>query len=314
VHIAEARSSPDEWDQVLERLTGGDPDFARTLQDVAAYVLSGASHLRVIPWLYGPRGTGKSTFAELLQCVLGEMAVSVDPKYLQGDSRRERLGASIWNKRLAVCAEAGSQKIEVELLKTLSGGDSIPVCFHYREQFTARPRHVLMMVANDPPRMNAHDDALRERVVALPFNHPLGHDLEGRARPLALIGGPRIEAARSEPTSPLVGGFAAWALEGLTRFYKTQEIYRAPCVEAACSRFWADTDPVTPFWEGVDETALHQGLTKKELREMYERWCEAEGARPVSRDRWSKACEARGLEESRSKAARSWVLPTPRQR
>ncbi len=300
-----------EWPQVLERLTGGDVDFARTLQDVAAYVLSGASHLRALPWLYGPKGTGKSTFAELLQAVLGEMAVSVDPKYLQGDSSRERLGAAIWNKRLAVCAEAGNQRLDAELLKMLSGADSLSVRFLHRESFTVRPRHVLMMVANDAPRIEAHDSALRERVIALPFNHPLGLDLEGKAAPLALTGGPRVEAARSDPASPLARGFAAWALEGLGRLHKTQDIYRAPVVEAACAQFWADTDPITPFWGTVEEADLRQGITRKELRARYERWCEEEGGRPVAAARWNKACLAYGLEETKLHGERFWRLFKP---
>jgi phage/plasmid-associated DNA primase len=237
----------------------------------------------------------------LLQTLLNEMAVSVDPKYLQGDSARERLGASIWNKRLAVCAEAGSQRIESELLKTLSGGDSFPVRFLHREGFTAKPRHVLMMVANDPPRMDAYDDALRDRVLALPFVHPLNN-----GAPLELTGGNRIEAVRQDPASPLVRGFAAWALEGLQRFYKAQEIYRAPVVEAACAKFWQDTDPITPFWENVTAEELHAGIVKSDLRRRYENWCITEGARALGRDRWTRACEAHGLYEWRSNGVRYW--------
>jgi phage/plasmid-associated DNA primase len=237
----------------------------------------------------------------LLQTVLDEMAVSVDPKYLQGDSARERLGAAIWNRRLAVCAEAGSQRIETELLKTLSGGDSFPVRFLHREAFTAKPRHVLMMVANDPPRMDAYDDALRDRVLALPFVHRLGEP-----SPLKLTGGKRIEAVRQDTNSPLVRGFAAWALEGLQRFYKAQEIYRAPVVETACTRFWRDTDPITPFWETVKDEELREGIVKGELRGRYETWCSSEGARALGRDRWTRACEAHGLYEWRSNGVRHW--------
>lgn len=67
----------DEWLEVLDRLTGGDADLAHTLQDVAGYALSGASTLRLLPWLYGEGGTGKSTFSELLATVLGDLAATV---------------------------------------------------------------------------------------------------------------------------------------------------------------------------------------------------------------------------------------------
>jgi P4 family phage/plasmid primase-like protien len=294
-----------EWLAVLDRITGGDSDYQRTLQDVAGYALSGASHLRILPWCYGPGGTGKSSFTELLQTVLGDMAATIDPEKLGANSARERLGAQLWNKRVAVCSEAGSQRLEAELLKTLSGSDSLDVRFLFREAFTAPPCHVLMMVANDPPRVDAYDAALKDRVIALPFVHRLDS-----GDPLKLTGGARIEAVRRDPTSPLVRGFAAWALEGLARLHTSQEIHLAACVKKATSRFWAETDPLTPFWERQSEAELVEGVTKTELRRRYEDWCSKEGARPVSARQWTRACRAFGLQdERRGGGVWWWFLP-----
>jgi hypothetical protein len=130
--------------------------------------------------------------------------------------------------------------------------------------------------------------------------------------PLELTGGARIEAVRKDPTSPLVRGFTAWALEGLARVYQTQSIFRAPCIEAATAQFWADTDPLTAFWETVDADDLREGISNGDLRRLYETWCEAEGARQFKGKAWAKACESRGLvQEHRGSAktrARFWVL------
>jgi putative DNA primase/helicase len=293
-----------EWLAVLDRITAGDADFALMARDVCGYILSAASHLRLLPFFYGPKGTGKSTIAELLQTALGGMAATIDPKKLQDSAARERLGADLWNRRLAVCSEAGSQKLEAELLKTLSGGDRLAVRFLFREAFTAPPRHVLLMVANDPPRMDAYDDALKDRVIALPFIHPLDN-----GAPLELTGGRRIEAVRQDPASALVRGFAAWALDGLNRVYQTQDIHRAACAQTATAQFWADTDPITPFWETVEEAQLVAGIAKSDLRGRYDEWCKAEGARPLNRNRWTKACEAHGLaDQKRTGGTRFWSL------
>ncbi len=291
-----------EWLQVLERITGADADFARTLQEMVGYILSGASHLRLIPWLYGPKGTGKSTLAELIQTVLGKMAQTIDPKKLQDDAARERLGADLWNRRLAVCAEAGGQKLEAELLKTLSGGDTLSVRFLYQEAFNATPRHVLMMVSNDAPRLDAYDDALKDRVVALPFVHPLDD-----GGPIQFTGYTRIESARQDPQSPLVRGFIVWALEGLKAVYHSQTVFRAECLAEATATFWADTDPLTPFWTTVEETQLRAGIPKAELRRRYENWCACEGAKPLAARNWTRACISFGLRDSsNSQGARIW--------
>jgi P4 family phage/plasmid primase-like protien len=293
-----------EWMAVLNRITAADLDFAQMAQDVCGYIFSAASHLRLLPFFYGPKGTGKSTFTELLQTVLGDMAATIDPKKLQDSAARERLGADLWNRRLAACSEAGSQKLEAELLKTLSGGDRLAVRFLFREAFTAPPRHVLLMVTNDPPRIDAYDAALKDRVIALPFVHAL--DTGG---PLELTGGRRIEAVRQNHDSPLVRGFAAWAMEGLARVWHSQEIHRAKCAATATAKFWADTDQVTPFWETIEEAELLAGIGKSELRKGYETWCEAEGARAFNRSQWARACKAHGLEEEqRTGGKRFWCL------
>ncbi len=294
-----------EWMAVLDRITGGDGDLALAAQDMAGYIFSGASHLRKLPWLCGPKGTGKSTFAELCQTVLGEAAATVDPKNLQDNASRERAGVTFWNRKLVVCGEAGNAGLSAELLKTLSGADKFTVRFLFHEPFTAPPRHVLLMVSNDPPKVDAYDDALKDRVIALPFVHPLAN-----GTPLELTGGKRIEAVRQDPESPLVRGFAAWAMEGLARVMQTETIHRAAAVNAATAQFWADTDQLTPFWETIEEAELLDGIGKTELRKSYENWCETEGAPKKMAREFTRGCkEGRGLiDEKRSGGKRFWVL------
>lgn len=295
-----------EWLEVLDRITGGDVELGRTLQQVAGYVLSGSSALRLLPWLYGPKGTGKSTFAELLGTVLGEMAATLDTKLFAADSARERLGAGVWGKRAAFCAEAGNARLDAELLKTLSGGDRLAVRFLFCEPFTAPPHHTLLMVANDPPRVEAYDDALKDRVLALPFVHPL--EAPGRAR---LFGGRRVEEVRRNPRSPLVLGFTAWAVEGLEAVRLSGDVYRAPATAQATAEFWADVDPLREFWASRDPSTLALGVGTSEFRKEYERWCEAEGARPVGQRAWYAACAAVGLEKGSNGKKRVWRLKAP---
>lgn len=53
---------------------------------------------------------------------------------------------------------------------------------------------------------------------------------------------------------------------GLERLYSAQEIYRAPCVEAATNSFWSDCDLIGQFWETVPEVQLERAVTKAGLR------------------------------------------------
>lgn len=294
-----------DWHAVLDRITGGDADLARTLQDVAGYALSGASSLRLLPWLYGEGGTGKGTFSEMLATVLGEMAETISPKHLATDADRERLGAVIWGKRVALCAEAGNARLDAESLKTLSGGDRLSVRKLYAESFTGRASHVLVMVANDAPRVEAYDDALKDRVLALPFKHPL--KIGG-----PLLGGKRLEELRQDASSALVLGFAAWAVEGLERVYRTGKIHRAAVCQAATRDFWADVDPLRDFWPLCDPLALAvSGVPVAEFRAGYEQWAKDNGARALSSQKFNKAAKSVGLIQEKKENKRVWLLEKP---
>lgn len=299
-----------EWLALLDRMTGGDAQFAKTLQDVAGYCLSGASTLRLLPWAYGKKGTGKSTFAELLQTVLGAGADALDWSLVSGQREAEKLGAAVRGKRLLVLPEAGKRRLSPEILKSLSGSDRIPCRLLYQSSsFSVEPSWALVAVSNDPPSVNAHDDALRDRVMALPFVHSLedGPDLVFRE-------GKRLEEVRRKPESALVAGFLAWTVEGLARVHEAQEIYRAPVVIEHTRLFWEETDPLTPFWEGLDKKQLERGIASSALHDLYLTWCEKEGQKrpiPNSSRAWSAACRAAGLGQKRVVAGVVWFRPAP---
>lgn len=298
-----------EWHALLSRMTDGDNDLALTLQDVCGYVLSGASTLRTIPWSYGPRGCGKSTLAELLLTLLGSMGHSVDPAKLADEASRERLGADIFGTRLVTISEAGNKRISIEVLKTMSGSDSFPVRHLFAETFTARPSHVLLLMSNDPPRLDSsYDEALRERVLILPLTHELA-----KPGPLEFSDGARVEEVRRNPKSALLRGFAAWAVDGLDRVWHAQEIHRAACIDDANRQFWREVDPLGDFWEMLDRSALERGISKSDLRSQYDVWCaEKRIRRPYNLRDWVRACKARGLEERRATGGvRMWFLAEP---
>ncbi len=298
-----------QWGQVLERITAGDPLLARTLQEVAGYAMSGSPYLRTILWAYGARGTGKGTFTELLKTVLGDNAVALDPKSLSSRGDRERLGAQLAHKRLGVCAEAGNKQFDAELFKTMSGADTMTARRLYNEHFDAEPHQVLCLVSNDAPRMEAYDEALRERILVLPFDHAM--DKGGQ---FSLTGGKRLEQVRRQPDSPLVREFTLWALVGAKRVMDSGQIFRAPKVESAIETFWKDTDRMRRFWETVPLSKLHHGIFGNQLRDLYHYWCEGMRIQPQYRlgeKELRKAFFGIGLTEGRVGAnnVRGYRLP-----
>ena len=292
--------------EVLKVITGDDPEFARTLQSIAGYALSGSSRLKFLLWLYGARDTGKGTYLYLLERTLGDhLSAVLSPKDLdtRGFPDRDRLGAKMWNRRLVTCQELGRARIDGELLKTLSGGgDMITVRFLRQEAFTARPTHVLAMVSNSAPQLPAFDEALRKRIIALPFHHRL--DINNNP----LLEGKDIKDLASNTNSELMQGFLAWAVEGLEDVHTCRQLYLCPAVVRATKQFWEDVDPTTDFWLQL-EIDLTQGISKSQLRRSYETWCDEEGIKPLNRNQWTKACELKGLVEQRlgKQRTKCWI-------
>ncbi|MGC4047929.1 MAG: phage/plasmid primase, P4 family [Armatimonas sp.] len=305
----EPKTDRSEWAALLSRMSGGDTDLEQTLQDLAGYALSGASSLRVLPWLYGPPGTGKSTFAELLQTVLGPTGKVIDASLLSGDRDTERLGAAVRGMRAIFLAEAGRKRLDAELLKMMAGSDRIPGRELYgKHTFSVQPSWAVIAVSNDAPNVQVYDDALRTRVMALPFLCPL--DVGGR---LSFTGGNRLEEVRRDPQSPLLLGFTAWAVDGLTRVYKTRSLHQAVVVEQHTRLFWEDADPLTPFWEGLDPRFIEKGMPASELHDAYLCWHQNHriSSRPLQGKSFAAACRVAGLEEYRTAAGKWWRRQPP---
>jgi len=296
-----------EWYALLERITGGDKDLKITLGELAATVLVG-SCLRKITIFYGEPGTGKSTIAEMLLAVLGECGVTVESASLADQKDDSRLGGSIRGKRGLFIAEAGKRPLDTELLKKIAGGDQ----WSFRYLFTdttikINPTWNVVMTSNDAPRINAHDDGLRERLVAVPFLHRLD---AGEA--LRFTGHQRIEDARRDVKSPLIRGFVAWLIEGLNRLYSRDlhNAYLAPLVSEHTEKLFRDADPLTEFWEWFEleyEGALERGVQASELQRVYLGWCDTQKIRHPKRGRaWAAACRAGGLQEKRTASGVTW--------
>jgi len=296
-----------EWNALLERITGGDKDLELSLGELAATLLV-AAPLRKIIIFYGEPGTGKSTLAEMLATVLGKCGATIQSANLGEQKPDSRLACEIRGMRGLFIAEAGKRPFDTELLKTLSGGDSISGRPLYQNvSITVNATWNIVMTSNDAPRIDSYDQGLRERLIAVPFLKRLdAGDL------LTFTGHKRIEDARKDVSSSLIRGFVAWLIEGLERLYShpLHDAYLAPVVSEHTRKLLRDADPLTDFWdlyEAQNKEALSEGVQASELHRAYSDWCEMEKIRHIKRgSAFAKACRARGLTHYRTKSSGFW--------
>jgi putative DNA primase/helicase len=308
------RYDPDARSERLEAylhaVTGGDLELLAYLQRAAGYTLTGWTTEEVLFLLYGPKGSGKSTFLDALQTAVGEYSMYTQPDTLMRQrgvsaAPRDEL-AAMRGKRLVVTTEPeeGARWAE-SLIKQLTGGDKVAARHLYRARFEYTPQFKLWVAANTAPR--AHDDAIWRRMRRVPFPRTVPPEEQDHGLKLALK-----DAASEEARAFLawaVAGALAWRRGGLgtsgiveldTADYREEQ--------DRFGRFMAETLEVlevppeivggspdrwqVPDWQGFTPEWT---CGSRELYATYVGWCAQEGEHPMTQTAFSQKLKERGL-------------------
>jgi len=254
------------WRQFLRDVTGKDPAFENYLQRVAGYLLTGSIEEHAIFFLYGPGGTGKSTFQNILSAVMGDYATTaaMDLFTLEEGTRHTTELATLCGRRLVIAGEVDAGKRWNEAnLKTISGGDRISARFIRGDPFTFTPQFKLLLAGNDRPFMRG-DDALRRRFHLIPFMHKPGV----------------IDKELESNLPSELSGILAWMIEGEVR-RRCGGLMPPKVIEDATNEYFVGADVIGQW---IEERCLC-GIGKSEDRNVlyadFRKWAERAGERRV---------------------------------
>jgi putative DNA primase/helicase len=136
--------------------------------------------------------------------LLGDYAVTTDFSTFVADRKSSVRNdiARLHSARLVTAIEVGEGKrFAEELIKTLTGGDTVAARFLYREFFEFKPRFKVWLAANYKPEIRGTDYAIWRRIRLIPFTVTIPP--EEQIPDLA-------EQLKEE-----LSGILNWALEGL---------------------------------------------------------------------------------------------------
>src|SRR5215208_1838273 len=268
------------WDYFLRNTV---PSAANFLQEFAGYALITEIAHELAVWLFGPPGSGKSTFIAGLQAMLGHRAGILG----LADLERSRFTlADLPGKTLVVASEQPSSYLaSTNTLNAIISGEPLQVERKYHDPFTVIPKAKVCWAMNELPRVADANSGLfrRVKVVAFPALHENERDPEIK-RAIATEG----------------AGILNWALEGLRRL-RERGYFEVPAgVEDATEQFRETNDVPALFVEDRCIKEPNAEAQAAKLYREYKYWCEENGHRPQSSTRVASDWQRLGFERKRT--------------
>jgi putative DNA primase/helicase len=160
------------WSSFLIRITDHNTELEGFLRRYIGYCITGIISEHVFVFAYGTGANGKGTFINTIVKVLGDYAtVASMGTFISSNNESHPTDlAKLRGARLVVAQETqqGREWDEAKI-KTLTGGDKITARFMRRDFFDFYPTFKLFIVGNHKPRLSIVDEAMRRRLLLVPF-------------------------------------------------------------------------------------------------------------------------------------------------
>jgi putative DNA primase/helicase len=231
---------------------------------VLGYCLTGSVREEVLPILHGPGGNGKTKFVETVRAGLGPdymTNVVMESLLLTKGEQHPTDIADLRGKRLAVAVETEDGRYLAEAkVKTLTGGDRLRARYMRQDFFEFTPTHKLWLVGNHKPALRSVDEAVRRRLLLIPFT--------------AVIPIPDKElTAKLQAELPQI---LAWMIEGCLA-WQTTGLAAPPSVRAATASYLENADAFGRWLDDCCVLGPQETSSKAALFQSWKTWAEAAG-------------------------------------
>jgi putative DNA primase/helicase len=278
------------WSAFLARVTGDDGELQAFLQRYLGYCCTGLTTEHAFVFAYGTGANGKSTLTGVITRILGDYAGVADMgTFIASTAERHPTDlAKLHGARLVVAQETQrGRRWDETKIKALTGGDRLTARFMRQDFFEFTPAFKLLIAGNHKPRLSGVDEAMRRRLLLVPFTV-------------------RIPPAQRDPNLAdklwnereailrwCVDGALLWQRDGL-----------APpaAVREATDEYFRDEDTVGQWMEDCTEDGGQHALTRTAtLFASWKAWCEERNFRPGSMHALAHALTDQGFEKARDK-------------
>lgn len=282
------------WQKFMNDVLDGDAETIGFLQRAAGYALTGLTSEHKLLFFYGTGRNGKSTFLELLQWLWGDYARrAAATTFLSSVGERHPTDiAGVAGARLVVGSELPKGKSWDEaVLKDLTGGDKMTARFMRGDFFDFVPQMTLMIAGNTMPSLRGVDEALRARMVLVPFTVTIPPEKRDTSLP---------EKLRQEGPAIL-----RWAIDGAIEWHRRGLL--VPERVAAASKDYLDGEDLLGQFL-ADETVTDRAAftLTAELHARFRQWTDLQGLAAWTSHTFTKELKSRGFQDGRRAAGRGF--------
>lgn len=280
----------DDWlDFLTDSAENG--QMADYLQLVAGYALTGDISEECLFYIFGPSRSGKGTFTETLNYLMGPLSEGLNFKTFTAERMADTQNfdlAPLKNMRLVIASESRrNERMNEAVLKQVTGGDKIWCAHKGKPHFSYRPQYKIILTSNHPANADAQDTAAwgRLRVIHFP-NSKLGNEDRGLKQRL------REKDAIEGVLAWAIAGAIDWAENGLPVMEEIAELTRRQRLEANTVGLFVDQCC------SFEENAFTPGTP---LYKAYKEWAKDEGYQPFGRKSFTIALSELGIVTDRKR-------------
>jgi putative DNA primase/helicase len=270
-----------QWESFIEAALPDD-ELRAYVKRCLGYTLLGDPSQRAMFIVYGPSGTGKSTFLETLNSVFGEYGDTAPAGTFRSVRDENASSATLGlhqlrGKRFVTTSETSEGVLwNEELIKRYTGHDLMRTRGLFQTFQTWKSEASIWLATNHAPRFSSDDRAIWNRVKLVPFTTVfLG---EGQ-----IFGMEDILVKEAD-------GIFNWLLEGLAD-YRSHGLGEPDSVTQSVVNLREQSDSVIKFLddklaEGVLIFEQTQAMKRADLYNMYMAWCRTMGERALGANRF----------------------------
>ncbi len=275
------------WLKTLDLAFAGDTDLINYFQRAIGYSISADMSEQCFFVAHGSSGNnGKSTMLEAIHTALGnDYATMSDTRVISSREKDNHVLASLalLNKVRIVAVNEFSETavLDEELIKQLTGGDTVQAKRLYMPPFTFKPVFKIWVRANAKPIVHGTGNAFWRRVKLIPFEHAIPE----KYRMSRTI----IDAKLKSEAS----GILAWAAEGFSQ-WSNGGLRDPEKVLMATAVYRKESDVVNSFFDECVDQVPAAEIPRSILYATFRDWSQTQGVKfPMTSDKFTRRVSQR---------------------